>query len=41
MSTSNQKAKQMLGWKPRSAEEAIAATGKSMLKIMKETKSQL
>ncbi|OBZ18461.1 epimerase [Bacillus sp. FJAT-27264] len=35
MSTSNQKAKQVLGWKPRSAEEAIAATGKSMIKIIK------
>lgn len=35
MSTSNQKAKKLLGWTPRSAEEAIAATGKSMLKIMK------
>lgn len=35
MSTSNQKAKQLLGWKPRSAEEAIAATGRSMLKIIK------
>lgn len=36
MSTSNQKAKQLLGWTPRSAEEAIAATGKSMVKIIKE-----
>ncbi|GGG57940.1 SDR family oxidoreductase [Paenibacillus radicis (ex Gao et al. 2016)] len=35
MSTSNQKAKRILGWRPRSAEESIAATGKSMLKIMK------
>jgi dihydroflavonol-4-reductase len=35
MSTSNQKAKQLLGWKPRSAEEAITATGKSMMKIIK------
>jgi len=35
MSTSNQKAKQLLGWQPRSAEEAIAATGKSMMKIIK------
>ncbi|MBB6731420.1 hypothetical protein [Cohnella zeiphila] len=38
MSTSNQKAKRLLGWTPRSAEEAIAATGKSMIKIMKEQK---
>ncbi|SET25617.1 aldehyde reductase [Paenibacillus sp. NFR01] len=38
MSTSNQKAKQLLGWTPRSAEEAIAATGKSMLDIMKGQK---
>ncbi|GLX69749.1 SDR family oxidoreductase [Paenibacillus glycanilyticus] len=38
MSTSNRKAKQLLGWSPRSAEEAIAATGKSMVKIMKEQK---
>ncbi|MFC3800939.1 SDR family oxidoreductase [Cohnella sp. GCM10012308] len=35
MSTSNQKAKRLLGWTPRSAEEAIAATGKSMVKIIK------
>lgn len=35
MSTSNQKAKQLLGWTPRSAEEAIIATGKSMVKIIK------
>lgn len=35
MSTSNRKAKQLLGWKPRSAEEAIVATGKSMVKIIK------
>ncbi|MNP50504.1 hypothetical protein D3C76_1447740 [compost metagenome] len=36
MSTSNQKAKRLLGWTPRSAEEAIVATGKSMVKIIKE-----
>lgn len=35
MSTSNQKAKTLLGWTPRSAEEAIIATGKSMMKIIK------
>ncbi|WP_042162497.1 SDR family oxidoreductase [Paenibacillus gorillae] len=35
MSTSNQKAKRILGWRPRSAEESIVATGKSMVKIMK------
>jgi len=35
MSTSNQKAKRLLGWTPRSAEEAIAATGKSMVNIIK------
>jgi nucleoside-diphosphate-sugar epimerase len=35
MSTSNQKAKQLLGWKPRLAEEAITATGKSIMKIIK------
>ncbi|MDI4649704.1 SDR family oxidoreductase [Cohnella hashimotonis] len=35
MSTSNRKAKQLLGWQPRSAEEAIAATGKSMVKLIK------
>ncbi|MNN71146.1 hypothetical protein D3C81_1870540 [compost metagenome] len=35
MSTSNQKAKQLLGWAPRSAEEAIIATGRSMVKIIK------
>lgn len=35
MSTSNQKAKRILGWTPRSAEEAIAATGKSMVEIIK------
>jgi dihydroflavonol-4-reductase len=35
MSTSNQKAKRLLGWTPRSAEEAIAATGKSMVRIIK------
>lgn len=38
MSTSNQKAKQLLGWTPRSAEEAIIATGKSMVKIIKGQK---
>ncbi|NIK72483.1 aldehyde reductase [Paenibacillus sp. BK720] len=38
MSTSNQKAKRLLGWTPRSAEEAISATGKSMIKIIKEQK---
>lgn len=35
MSTSNQKAKRLLGWTPRSAEEAIIATGKSMMKVIK------
>lgn len=35
MSTSNQKSKQLLGWTPRSAEEAIIATGKSMVKVIK------
>ncbi|MFS0777593.1 hypothetical protein ABC255_16525 [Neobacillus sp. 3P2-tot-E-2] len=35
MSTSKQMAKQLLGWAPRSAEEAIIATGKSMIKIIK------
>ncbi|GGA34272.1 SDR family oxidoreductase [Paenibacillus physcomitrellae] len=35
MSTSNEKAKRLLGWKPRSAEEAIVATGKSMMKVIK------
>ncbi|WNS43461.1 aldehyde reductase [Paenibacillus sp. MMS20-IR301] len=35
MSTSNQKARQLLGWTPRPAEEAIAATGKSMIDIIK------
>lgn len=35
MSTSNQKAKRLLGWTPRSAEEAIAATGRSMVDIIK------
>lgn len=35
MSTSNQKAKRLLGWTPRSAEEAIIATGKSMVEIIK------
>jgi nucleoside-diphosphate-sugar epimerase len=32
---SNQKAKQLLGWSPRSAEEAIIATGKSMMRVIK------
>ncbi|MEC0334132.1 aldehyde reductase [Paenibacillus macerans] len=41
MSTSNRKAKQLLGWNPRSAEEAIAATGKSMVKIMKQQQDSL
>jgi len=40
MSTSNQKAKALLGWKPRSAEEAIIATGKSMLAIIKGQKQE-
>ncbi|UPK43960.1 MULTISPECIES: SDR family oxidoreductase [Paenibacillus] len=35
MSTSNQKAKRILGWTPRSAEEAIIATGKSMMIVIK------
>ncbi|RAW16196.1 hypothetical protein DC345_12040 [Paenibacillus taichungensis] len=35
MSTSNQKAQRILGWTPRSAEEAIIATGKSMMKVIK------
>ncbi|MUG84867.1 NAD-dependent epimerase/dehydratase family protein [Paenibacillus timonensis] len=35
MSTSNQKAKRSLGWTPRPAEEAIMATGKSMIEIIK------
>ncbi|MBM6996567.1 aldehyde reductase [Paenibacillus sp. DXFW5] len=35
MSTSNQKAKRLLGWTPRSAEKAIIATGKSMVEIIK------
>ncbi|MEK3795625.1 aldehyde reductase [Paenibacillus sp. FSL R7-0204] len=35
MSTSNQKAKRLLGWAPRPAEEAIVATGKSMMKVIK------
>ncbi len=34
MSTSNEKAKKVLGWQPRSAEEAIVATAKSMLKVI-------
>ncbi|WP_405105467.1 aldehyde reductase [Paenibacillus sp. FSL K6-1217] len=39
MSTSNEKAKRLLGWNPRPAEEAIVATGESMLGIIKgETK---
>lgn len=36
MSTSNQKAKRLLGWNPRPAEEAIIATGRSMIDIIKE-----
>lgn len=35
LSTSNEKAKRLLGWTPRSAEEAIVATGRSMIKVMK------
>ncbi|WP_238655612.1 SDR family oxidoreductase [Paenibacillus piscarius] len=38
MSTSNEKAKRLLGWNPRPAEEAIIATGESMLSIIREMK---
>lgn len=30
---SNAKAKKLLGWRPRSAEEAIIATAKSMIEL--------
>lgn len=40
MSTSNEKAKRLLGWNPRPAEEAIVATGESMLSIIKEQKRE-
>ena len=33
MNTTNQKAVKVLGWKPRSAEEAIVATAESLIRL--------
>ena len=36
--SSNRKAIEVLGWRPRSTEEAIAATAESLIRLRRETR---